>query len=66
MGIAWLTGAFMLVTVAECLRMAHLRHEAPSMIHSGKAIALPAAAVEILRLTGITGRTKAERTIHLQ
>ncbi|WP_409364012.1 ABC transporter ATP-binding protein [Agrobacterium vitis] len=41
------------MTVAECLRMARLSHERPSLTRSGTSIPLPVAAVEILRLTGI-------------
>nr|WP_180217070.1 ATP-binding cassette domain-containing protein [Agrobacterium vitis] len=41
------------MTVAECLRMARLSHERPSLTRSGTSIPLPVAAVEILRLTSI-------------
>lgn len=41
------------MTIAECLRMARLSHERPGLAGTGKSIPLPAAALDILRLTGI-------------
>jgi branched-chain amino acid transport system permease protein len=41
------------MTVAECLRMARLRHVTPSFTRSETEIALPGPAAEILQLTGI-------------
>lgn len=42
------------MTVAECLRMVRMGHERPALTQSPDAIDLPAAAIEILRLTGLT------------
>ncbi len=42
------------MTVAECLRMARLRHVTPSFTRSETEIALPGPAAEILQLTGIS------------
>ncbi|TPP03982.1 ABC transporter permease subunit [Rhizobium glycinendophyticum] len=42
------------MTVAECLRMVRMRHERPALTQSPDAIDLPPAAIEILRLTGLT------------
>jgi branched-chain amino acid transport system permease protein len=41
------------LTVAECLRMARVSHEAPSFLRSADSLSLPQAAIEILRLTGL-------------
>lgn len=41
------------LTVADCLRMARTRHDAPSFVSAAERLELPAAAVEILRLTGL-------------
>ncbi|CAN7570754.1 ATP-binding cassette domain-containing protein [Rhizobium sp. LjRoot30] len=51
------------MTIAECLRMARLSHERPGLAGTGKAIPLPAAALDILRLTGIADI--AERPVSL-
>ncbi|MDF2234777.1 branched-chain amino acid ABC transporter ATP-binding protein/permease [Albimonas sp. CAU 1670] len=44
------------LTVAECLRMARVSIDRPSPWTSSDVLALPAAAVEILRLTGLDQR----------
>ena len=41
------------LTVAECLRLARTTSQAPSGIGSAPLLSLPAASVEILRLTGL-------------
>ncbi|SDX54732.1 amino acid/amide ABC transporter membrane protein 2, HAAT family /amino acid/amide ABC transporter ATP-binding protein 1, HAAT family [Albimonas donghaensis] len=41
------------LTVAECLRMARVSIDRPSPWASAETLALPAAAIEILRLTGL-------------
>ncbi|WP_083943432.1 branched-chain amino acid ABC transporter ATP-binding protein/permease [Allorhizobium taibaishanense] len=51
------------MTVAECLRMVRMRHERPALTQSHDAIDLPAAAIEILRLTGLTDM--ADRPVSL-
>ncbi|WP_120279115.1 ATP-binding cassette domain-containing protein [Rhizobium sp. AG855] len=51
------------MTVAECLRMVRMRHERPALTHSPDVIDLPAAAIEILRLTGLTDM--ADRPVSL-
>lgn len=43
------------LTVAECLRLARSRHERPSPLRTVSTIRLPAAACDILRLTGLDG-----------
>lgn len=42
------------MTVAECLRMVRMGHERPSLTQSPDVVDLPAAAIEILRLTGLS------------
>lgn len=51
------------MTVAECLRMVRMRHERPALTQSADALDLPAAAIEILRLTGLTDM--ADRPVSL-
>lgn len=51
------------MTVAECLRMVRMRHERPALTQSPDAMNLPAAAIEILRLTGLTDM--ADRPVSL-
>lgn len=51
------------MTVAECLRMVRMRHERPALTQSPDALDLPAAAIEILRLTGLTDM--ADRPVSL-
>ncbi|WP_232372603.1 branched-chain amino acid ABC transporter ATP-binding protein/permease [Acuticoccus mangrovi] len=41
------------LTVAECLRMARACHETPSLVAAAETLALPASAIDILRLTGL-------------
>lgn len=41
------------MTIGECLRIARFHHETPNPFGSRAEIALPAAAVDILRLTGM-------------
>lgn len=43
------------LTVAECLRMARSAQHRPSLLHSSPELDLPAAAVEILKLTALDG-----------
>lgn len=51
------------MSVAECLRIVRMRHERPALTQSPDAIDLPAAAIEILRLTGLTDM--ADRPVSL-
>lgn len=41
------------LTVAECLRIARSRHERPSLWHQASTLALPEAALRIVRTTGL-------------
>ncbi len=55
---------FETMTVAECLRVARSRIERPSPIRRTPAIALPEAALEVVRATGLSDRLGVE-TRHL-
>jgi len=52
------------MTVAECLRVARTRIERPSLFRRTPTIALPAAALEVVRATGLGDRLGVE-TRHL-
>ena len=55
---------FETMTVAECLRVARSRIERPSLFRRTPAIALPEAALEVVRATGLSDRLGVE-TRHL-
>lgn len=48
------------LTVAECLRIARARHDSPSFWRAAPALALPEAALRILRTTGLEAQLGTE------
>ena len=48
------------MTVAECLRVARSRMERPSLISRSPTLALPEAAMEVVRATGLAARLGTE------